>query len=313
MKTTNTIRVIAAMIAVSFFFASTPIAQADSDPQTLAFLQQFWNDAWGLDFVEGQSGLLLEDAGGAWGVLVCDTGAQDLIVAQGSYVEAVRLGPSSLAPTQEQLAQAGIISFDHFVVAGTVNGSTGFQGTVFGLATIVVTPGLNPEDPPIVAHGFTPLALTDTLEAAVAMASDWWQTSEQPPGMLRLQLAAPMPDSMQRRPPPPQPTQPPQPTAATQPTVKPRNCAEEERLCRESAYLTYQGNRKDILADTTVLIAGCAVVCWVSGPLYPGCMAVCGGAALTSEALRLSAENDRLQAAYLDCAAERLRCNAEAM
>ena len=304
MKTTSTIRVTAAMIAASFFFTLTPIAQADNDPQTLAFLQQFWNDAWGLDFVEGQSGLLLEDTGGTWGVLVCDTGVQDLIVAQGSYVEALRLGLYSLAPTQEQLAQAGIISFDHFVVAGTVNGSTGFQGTVFGLAAIVVTPGLNPEDPPIVAHGFTPLALTDTLEAAVAMASDWWQTSEQPPGMLPLPLGAPNPNAIRRAPLPPQP---PQPT----PTVEPRDCAKEEDLCRQTAYLRSLADRDDILAETMVLIAACPVGCLASGPYYPFCYFGCEAIALAQQAIRLSGCDKRLQADYLDCAAERRRCNAE--
>lgn len=137
---------------------------------------QFWNMAWDLDFVLGQSGMLLESSEAeAWQVLVVDTEAEESVVAEGSFLETERLFLGALAIPQEELDEAGIISYDHYVVAGLITGSTGVECALYGLATEVVVPGENPDDEPIVTRSLAPMEMADDVESAAAMAYDAWE------------------------------------------------------------------------------------------------------------------------------------------
>ncbi len=268
------------------------IDSGDLDP----CVYEFWNVAWDLDFVLGQSGMLLEGSGTeAWQVLVTDTGAEDYVVAEGSFTEADRLLLESMAPTQEELDEAGIISFDHYIVAGVITGSTVFQSAVFGFAMEVVVPGLEPEDDPIVSHGFTPLALADDVASAVAMAYDYWIASEFPDIFLDATGHVMYPSDSHGS------------TSGGRATD--RDCEAEYKLCMSAAFDRAKADREEVIGDAILRVVACPIVCIATGPAYLFCLAGCEAAVLVNEALELDAINKRYDADCKDCLREALACD----
>jgi len=245
-------------VFVNTFCRAVAIASILFVPTTVLanpFLEEFWDQAWGLDFVLDRSGMLLEDSGSdAWQVLVIDTDAEDPFVAEGNFLEADRLLLESMALTQEELDEAGIISFDHYIVAGSITGSTCFESALYGFATVVILPGAEAGDDPVPVHGFTPVGLADDVATAVAMAHNYWDAFEFP-GILETYHYCPAQLMWW-------PSE-----AGSGPRAHVgRDCAKEENLCKKAAHKRFTARNKEIEATTLAAMAACGLaVCRTLG------------------------------------------------
>jgi hypothetical protein len=135
--------------------------------RVLRFLDDFWHDAWGTAFTVNRSGMMLEasDGAGPWSVLALDG---DEVIAAGRYLEIARHLVPGLGPSPDDPQTDPSFSFEHFVTAGVVQGSSGFAKPIYALVQRVAFAPDNAA--PIVVEGLTPLGVTDTLDDAVAGA-----------------------------------------------------------------------------------------------------------------------------------------------
>lgn len=135
----------------------------EGDQPFVAFLDKFWQEAWGSQFVLGQSGLLLERrAPGVFAVQVSDG---QRLIAQGVYHELLRLEEPQPGDGPEPAGATDLPDIDRVVTAGLLEGSTGSINAVFGLGVTVAVEGLSVES-------FVPLGLAHDAEGAVQGARD---------------------------------------------------------------------------------------------------------------------------------------------
>jgi hypothetical protein len=135
--------------------------------RVLKFLDEFWQDAWGVAFAPNRSGMTLEPSNDAGPrvVLVFDGQA---VVAEGLYHELVRHLLPGLGPSPGDAPAEPSFSFEHFVTAGVVQAPGGFARPVYALAQRVAFTPDHAE--PIVVEAITPLGVTETAGDAVAGA-----------------------------------------------------------------------------------------------------------------------------------------------
>jgi len=253
----------------------------------LAFLKDFWNEAWNLDFVLGESGMLLEEMGtNAYQILVTDTQHPDLYVAEGTYIEDERLVLESPEYTQEELDEAEIISFDHYVVTGSIIGSTGWGANIAGIAMVVVLPSPEPGADPVLVHSLTPVDSLTPLNQLDSLT----------------------------------------PLKVTQPDVQRRNlsgrsafgeddcslCRDLYDLCKAAAKDRAKARDLECFADALIQLTACGFGSLACGPAALACQAVCSAAVLAAEALCLLASSHQLNAALAVCLAAKWKCYDEA-
>jgi hypothetical protein len=131
------------------------------------FLDEFWQDTWGEDFVPHQSGMMFEQSPVDGPRVVLAHGASGL-VGQGLYEELDRFLVPWQSPVPVDLPADASFSFERFVTAGVIQGPTGYATPLYGLAQrVVFAPG---DEAPIVVEAITPLDVTDTPDEAVAGA-----------------------------------------------------------------------------------------------------------------------------------------------
>ena len=145
--------------------AVTP--QGDVQSPVLAFLTEFWDLAWGAEFVPGQSGMGLEPTAvqGTWRVTAYD---QYQPIGEGLYDEILRLQVPG--PWNDELPQGGPAVFDLYVTAGTFHGLDGYSTPTWGLVQHIEITGDDWQ--PLIVEGFSPLGTAEDLAIAVAGATD---------------------------------------------------------------------------------------------------------------------------------------------
>jgi hypothetical protein len=141
-------------------------APADPARDTFAaFIDKFWQEAWGNPFIPSRSGLLLQErAPGVFSVQVSDG---EGVVAQGTWFEVLRLEEPQLGGLPDLAGTSNLLSLDHAVVAGVLVGSTGAISPAYGMA---VTVGLEGPSGRGVFEGFTPFGVADDAQGALAGA-----------------------------------------------------------------------------------------------------------------------------------------------
>lgn len=137
--------------------------------EALASTRLLWNLAWDREFVEGETGMALEEEiePGIWQLDVHDTGAG--IVGRGTFEELFRLPIPELTPPDEELSEAGLGSLKRCVVAGFLTGSTGHRTALTGLVHELVFD----DDTLPVVRVLTPLQTTPGIAAAIISAVDF--------------------------------------------------------------------------------------------------------------------------------------------
>ena len=135
--------------------------------RVLRFLDDFWHNAWGTAFTPNRSGMMLEPSDGA-GPRVVLALEGDEVLAEGRYHELARHLVPGLGPSTGDPLTGPSFSFEHFVTAGIVQGSSGFVKPIYALVQRVAFAPDNAA--PIVVEGLTPLGVTDTLDGALAGA-----------------------------------------------------------------------------------------------------------------------------------------------
>jgi len=145
--------------------AVTP--QGDVQTGVPGFLTEFWDLAWGAEFVLDQSGMGLEPTTvpGTLGVTAYD---QYQPIGEGLYDEVLRLQVPG--PWNDELPQGGSAVFDLYVTAGTFHGPDGYSTPTWGLVQHIEIDG--DDSQPLIVEGFTPLGTADDLAIAVAGATD---------------------------------------------------------------------------------------------------------------------------------------------
>ncbi len=133
----------------------------------LAFLTEFWDLAWGSEFLLNESGMGLEPTAvvGSWGVTAYE---QNRPIGTGSYDEIMRLQVPG--PWQDDLPPGGTAVFDLYVTAGTFHGLGEYSTPTWGLVHHTEITGDGKE--PLIVEGFTPLGTAEDLAIAVAEATD---------------------------------------------------------------------------------------------------------------------------------------------
>ncbi|MHC4142355.1 MAG: hypothetical protein ACYSUF_10930 [Planctomycetota bacterium] len=135
--------------------------------RVLRFLDGFWQDAWGTTFTPHRSGMMLEPSDGA-GPRVVFALDGDEVLAEGRYHELARHLVPGLGPSPDDPQVDPSFSFEHFVTAGIVQGSSGFVKPIYAIAQrVAFTPDNSAS---IVVEGLTPLGVTDTIDGAIAGA-----------------------------------------------------------------------------------------------------------------------------------------------
>ncbi|MEP0845731.1 MAG: hypothetical protein HRF50_02795, partial [Phycisphaerae bacterium] len=183
----------------------------------------------------------------------------------------------------DELAQLHAIAAERYVVAGAMTGSTGAPASAAGVVVEITFDVLDDQGVPIILRSFGPLSLEADEEGAVARATLFWERIELPGGW-----------------------------RTTEPDE--RNCAEEERLCKEAAKRRYEAARQQILGGTLAGGGGCITACApliADPPVWGACVAGCYILGLTAEALLLLAAEKQYEADLLDCERERTKCEAE--
>jgi hypothetical protein len=135
----------------------------EGDQPFVAFMDKFWQEAWGSQFVLGQSGLLLERR--APGVFTVQVSDGERLIAQGVYHQLLRLEDPQPGDGPEPAGATDLPDIDHAVTAGLLEGSTGSINAVFGLSMTVAVEGLSVES-------FVPLGSAPDAEGAAQGARD---------------------------------------------------------------------------------------------------------------------------------------------
>lgn len=127
------------------------------DPPPIVFLQEIWVLAWGADFQLNHSAMVLEEGNipDVWTVQVYE----DLDpIAEGVYAEIARLPVPHLSMDENG------VTFQTFLSAGVIVGSTGFVSPTYGLTYHFEQTGGGDD---IVVDSFTPLGLSADVGSAV--------------------------------------------------------------------------------------------------------------------------------------------------
>ncbi len=272
------------------------------EPSLLGFLQSFWQSAWGLEFVEEQSGMVLVETMDplVWQVLVTNGAAEDPIVAEGTFMLACQVAVWGLAVDPNDLAGTPILAFEHAVFVGTIIGSTGFESPLYGVLVKVVVLPPDPNDPPVTTYAFTPLQVCATLDDAIARGSAAARAYGKP------DLAAVVvPLALEPVPPPGEPMGPGTDGGAP---AQSTFCADQEALCRQQADEVYTAQCEEIVAAAVTAATACGFASIPCNVFYLACLAACDATTLTAEVLCLDAAAHRRDAAYLGCEAARNEC-----
>lgn len=251
----------------------------------LAGTREFWLHVWGKEFVYGRHGMLLKEAevNSDWRVSAMDESLTEPEFATGTWVEVLRLPILSMQYSADELAQLHAIAAERYVVAGAMTGSTGAPASAAGVVVEITFDVLGDQGLPVMVRSFGPLGLETDEASAVARATLFWERIELPGGW-----------------------------RTTEPDE--RNCAEEERLCKEAAKRRYEAARQQILGGTLAGGGGCITACApliADPPVWGACVAGCYILGLTAEALLLLAAEKQYEADLLDCERERTKCEAE--
>ena len=144
-----------------------PLPGGGPQDQVLVFLTEFWDLAWGSEFLLNESGMGLEPTAvpGSWGVTAYEQNRQ---IGTGSYDEIMRLQVPG--PWNDELPPGGLAVFDLSVTAGTFHGLGEYSTPTWGLVHHLEITGDGKE--PLIVEGFTPLGTAEDLAIAVAGATD---------------------------------------------------------------------------------------------------------------------------------------------
>lgn len=274
--------------------AAFPAASENAPDEALAFLEMFWTAAWGLDFVAGQSGMILSESlpGNSWVVLVGDSSAENLIVAEGVFVQTSQEFLDYLAWPQERLDEAGIINVDHYFVAGTVYGSTGFESAVVVMLQEILAPGENQGDPPIMARVLSPFELADDEDAADEevgfLASLFYATGDICLGDL-------------------------DPPAGGGPTSgqTPANCAAIHDLCDDACWDRFIAESIACGAGAVVCIAAGAFACAGAAIGYAFCWALWSAVCVVAEGVCLGLTHAHYKFCRTQCQIAHMGCDPD--
>jgi hypothetical protein len=279
--------------------------QADAGSASLAdFLDAFWAEQFGVKFVVGVSGMVLDavkdgdplpdgEASLYWNLLVVDKSkpVDSIVVAKGLFIESFRIPLSGYEFSSEQLVMANLRSVSRFRVAGLVVSDLFGPRHIYGeLIETILSDGQR-------SVALVPGGIADDAASAEAGAESFLAPPAEtsPSGSARQGLVG-------RR-----------------VQVSMRDCAQEQQLCDDAARSRFRACCKNTLALTITCMAGsdatCALGCLASGPAYPVCLLACvsglNAACLAAEALMLSGCQDELKAKLLDCKRERLQCDSQ--
>ncbi len=274
------------------------------DPLDIMF--DFWLDAWGLDYVPGQSSMLLAEEldVDVWLVQVADAGLEDPIVAEGFLVEADREYLAYLAWDQDRLDQEGLLAADHFFVAGTIFGTTGLQSPGVFMVLEIVHPGENSGDEPILARILTPVRLTSDLDAAILNMSQMAHLIEadtddvisqpvdagrEPPFTLEDEVIEDDDDD----------------------DSTPNTCVTVHGLCIDSCIFNFLARNVGCTGAAVACVTLAVIGCASTTVAYALCVAVLAGGCLAAELACLAGSHLLLEACLVDCLIDRLLCESE--
>ncbi len=260
-----------------------PVTAVD---EGIGFLQSFWRLAWGVEFVPQRSGMILWERLGpkTWLVALGDTGADGPVVGVGVFVEAGREFLDYLAWTPQRLEETGLSNVDHYFVAGTLYGASGFQGAIVATVQEVLAPGKVPSDPPLAFQAITPFRLAVNVPAAVqevgVLASLYHSHADNEP------FSADTPQS-------------------------PRRCAARWQLCRDRCWSEFIGEMLKCQVPVGACLAACGLGCIQAVWAWGLCFAICAAVCLAIEAVCLGGAHSNLKACWIGCELDRMSCDPD--
>lgn len=270
-------------------------------------LDGFWEIAWGIDFSAGESSMLLWEslAPDIWVVQAVDSAEEDPFVAQGFFYEAGREHLDYLTMSPDDLFEAGLLSADHYFVAGVLAGATGFQTPAVSMLVEITAPGENPEDEPVVVRVLSPVELTPDIETALDEIYLLSHLYEADPDN-QLGLPTPAAHGVDY----PKFTTSDEESEEEENCDPPNTCPEQHNLCIDSCL--FNAIARDV--GCTGFAAGCiatvAITCSASTLGFPICFSIGAGGCLAVELACLASSHLLLKACLTDCLIDRLMCES---
>ena len=144
------------------------VKPAPNTEDPLATVDQFWQDAWGIDFIMESSSMTLSGNPDNWTVIA---GEADYETGRGNYQESLRLGVFSRTIDLDKYPE--ILSMNQYISAGDFVGMTGYKTATYGMVieTTVVDPNTGA---PLNVQAFTPYGVTSTLTESIEAAAEYY-------------------------------------------------------------------------------------------------------------------------------------------